>query len=60
MLRDIGRREDAVFEYRRAIALDAGQAVYHALLGSLLSALAQDDVAKAEFRQALEQDANLL
>ncbi len=54
-----GRREDAVSEYRRAIALDTDQAVYHALLGSLLSALAQDDAAKTEFRQALERDANL-
>ena len=59
MFRDLGRREDAIAEYRRAITLDADQAILHALIGAMLSDTAQNDVAKSEFRRALELDPKL-
>ena len=56
LLRDVGRRDEALVECKKAVELNPVDFVYHFTLGNLLRDLGQEDEALAEFQEALRID----
>jgi predicted negative regulator of RcsB-dependent stress response len=56
LLSDLGRRDEAIAEYKTAIRLDPQDASAHANLGNVLSDLKRSDEALAEYKTAIRLD----